>query len=165
MSQKCVIAGAQVLDGTGAAATPADVYIAEGTIQEVRPASDNHGAWDVVDARGLTLAPGFIDVHSHADNAPFLPEHDTSRILQGVTTEVVGNCGFSLAPRTPEPRQPAGCLFSAAVPAGRVARLLSLAEAVRKMTSPPAETFRIPARGLLTPGKVAAVVAFQADHP
>src|SRR2546423_9854102 len=102
MPAKLVIGGAQVLDGAGAAATPADVYIAEGTIQEVRPASDNHGAWDVLDASGLTLAPGFIDVHSHADNAPFLPEHDTSKIRQGVTTEVVGNCGFSLAPRAPE---------------------------------------------------------------
>ena len=106
MPERFVIAGAQVLDGTGAAATPADVYIAEGTIQEVRPASDNHGAWDVLDASGLTLAPGFIDVHSHADNAPFLPEHDTSKILQGVTTEVVGNCGFSLAPRACWPRSP-----------------------------------------------------------
>jgi dihydroorotase/N-acyl-D-amino-acid deacylase len=102
MPKDFVIAGAQVLDGTGAAATPADVYIAEGTIHEVRPASDNHGAWEVLDASGLTLAPGFIDAHSHADNAPFLPEHDTSKILQGVTTEVVGNCGFSLAPRAPE---------------------------------------------------------------
>ncbi|WP_205863216.1 amidohydrolase family protein [Planosporangium thailandense] len=50
-------------------------------------------------AQGLVLAPGFVDVHSHADNAPLLEPPDTSKILQGVTTEVVGNCGFALAPR------------------------------------------------------------------
>ncbi|WP_312864518.1 amidohydrolase family protein [Saccharopolyspora phatthalungensis] len=50
------------------------------------------------DLTGLVLAPGFIDVHSHADNAPLLTTDDTTKILQGVTTEVVGNCGFSLAP-------------------------------------------------------------------
>jgi hypothetical protein len=57
------------------------------------------GEHQSIEARGLILAPGFIDVHSHADNAPFLDEDDTSKILQGVTTEVVGNCGFTLAPR------------------------------------------------------------------
>jgi N-acyl-D-aspartate/D-glutamate deacylase len=54
----------------------------------------------VRDLGGAVLAPGFIDVHSHADNAPLLADDDQSKITQGVTTEVVGNCGFSLAPVT-----------------------------------------------------------------
>lgn len=62
------------------------------------------GAGEAVDATGLVVAPGFIDVHSHADNAPLLEADDTTKILQGVTTEVVGNCGFSLAPVVPEHR-------------------------------------------------------------
>lgn len=88
-----------MLDGTGAPATHSDVCISEGVIQEVSPASDYHGDREVLDASELTLAPGFIDAHSHADNAPFLADDDTTKILQGVTTEVVGNCGMSLAPR------------------------------------------------------------------
>ena len=56
---------------------------------------------EVVDASGLAICPGFIDAHSHADNVPFLTGGDTSKIEQGVTTEVVGNCGFSLAPVNP----------------------------------------------------------------
>jgi N-acyl-D-amino-acid deacylase len=101
---KRVVSGASVLDGTGDPARPDDIFIVDGKIDDVRPHSDNHPGWDVVDATGFTVAPGFIDAHSHADNAPFLSEHDTSKLFQGVTTEVVGNCGFSLAPVNPEYR-------------------------------------------------------------
>jgi N-acyl-D-amino-acid deacylase len=99
-----VIAGGCVVDGTGAAPGVCDVYVADGLITELRPSGDVHRGWEVVDAAGLTVAPGFIDVHSHADNAPFLESDDTSKILQGVTTEVVGNCGFSIAPVAPDRR-------------------------------------------------------------
>lgn len=103
MSESILITGSAVLDGTGAPATAADVLVQDGRIRAVeqpgRIPPDNHR---VLEAAGLTLTPGFIDVHSHADNAPFLNEDDTSKIMQGVTTEVVGNCGFSLAPRREE---------------------------------------------------------------
>jgi N-acyl-D-amino-acid deacylase len=101
---KCVIAGGDVIDGTGSAARRCDVFVADGEIADVRPTSDHHPGWEVTDAAGLTIAPGFVDVHSHADVAPFIGEHDTSKILQGITTEVVGNCGISVAPVTPERR-------------------------------------------------------------
>ena len=52
----------------------------------------------VIDVDGLCVAPGFIDAHSHSDGIPFMPEPQPFKLLQGVTTEVVGNCGFSLAP-------------------------------------------------------------------
>ncbi|MGH7715150.1 MAG: N-acyl-D-amino-acid deacylase family protein [Vulcanimicrobiaceae bacterium] len=81
-----------------------DVFIVDGSIDGVRPHSDSHAGWDVIDATGLTVTPGFVDAHSHADNVPFLAEHDTSKIFQGVTTEIVGNCGFSLAPVNPRYR-------------------------------------------------------------
>jgi N-acyl-D-aspartate/D-glutamate deacylase len=73
-----------------------DLLVSDGRISALDPAGDVDAS--VVDADGLIVAPGFIDVHSHADNAPLLATGDTSKILQGVTTEVVGNCGFSLAP-------------------------------------------------------------------
>ena len=95
-----LLTGAQVADGTGAALQSADVLVLDGRIATVGATGSlsPHGR-QVRDLSGLVLAPGFIDVHSHADNAPLLDYDDTTKILQGVTTEIVGNCGFSLAPR------------------------------------------------------------------
>ncbi len=95
-----VLAGGRVCDGTGSAPVDADVYLCDGRIDDVRPATDDHRGWQVVDVRGCVVAPGFIDVHSHGDNAPFGPD-DRWKIEQGITTEVVGNCGISLAPHDP----------------------------------------------------------------
>jgi N-acyl-D-aspartate/D-glutamate deacylase len=80
------------------------VFVDGERIEDLRPHADSHAGWDAVDATGLVIAPGFIDVHSHGDNAPLLPYDDTMKILQGVTTEVVGNCGISLAPTSPQHR-------------------------------------------------------------
>jgi len=91
------ISGAQVVDGTGVPPREAEVAISGGRVMGV--AADVGAARQVVEADGLYLAPGFIDVHSHADgegvgsilHAPTAP----SAILQGVTTVVAGMCGFS----------------------------------------------------------------------
>ena len=96
---RLIVRGGAVADGTGAPIEPTDVLIGGDLILEVGPP----GAFDgldapVIEVAGQIVSPGFIDVHSHADNAPFLEDDDTTKILQGVTTEVVGNCGFSLAP-------------------------------------------------------------------
>ncbi len=99
-AQRSVFAGALVYDGEGSAPAVADVYVAGGLIQRVAPAGDAHGRATVIDASGYALCPGFIDVHSHGDNAPFVGD-DTSKISQGITTEVVGNCGISIAPYDP----------------------------------------------------------------
>jgi N-acyl-D-aspartate/D-glutamate deacylase len=101
-ASKTVIRGAELADGGGGPLTRKDLLLSGGQVADVGP-EGSYGQADaeVVDAGGLVIAPGFIDVHSHADNAPLLAEGDTSKILQGVTTEVVGNCGFSLAPVGP----------------------------------------------------------------
>lgn len=94
-----LLQGGLVVDGSGAEPTSADVLIGDGRIKAVEPAGQiSSDGYEVRDVSGLVVSPGFIDVHSHADNAPMLEEDDTSKILQGVTSEVVGNCGFSLAP-------------------------------------------------------------------
>ena len=98
-----LIRGARVIDGTGAPEYPADLWIRDGRIAAIAAAGElavPAGAREV-DATGLVVAPGFIDVHSHADNAPVLADDDLTKLAQGVTTEVTGNCGYSLAPVAP----------------------------------------------------------------
>lgn len=103
MTDTLLLTGAELADGTGRALRSADVLLEGTRIRAVEPpAAVPRGYHPTRDLTGLVLAPGFVDVHSHADNAPLLAEHDTTKILQGVTTEIVGNCGFSLAPVTTE---------------------------------------------------------------
>ena len=92
-----LIRGAQVLDGTGADAFPADVGIKDGAIAAVGRLTDA-GAAHVLDAQGRTLTPGFLDIHRHTDAALFRPEYGKAELAQGLTTLVGGNCGMSLAP-------------------------------------------------------------------
>ncbi|WP_147917643.1 N-acyl-D-amino-acid deacylase family protein [Ruania zhangjianzhongii] len=91
-----VIRGAQVLDGTGAPAVAADVAVSGGQIVAVG-AVPRAGRTEI-DARGLTLSPGFIDLHAHADLALLTAPERRSAITQGVTTEVIGQDGLSYAP-------------------------------------------------------------------
>jgi dihydroorotase/N-acyl-D-amino-acid deacylase len=95
-----LLTGAHLADGTGRSLRAADVLLDANRIHAVEPPGTLPLHHPTRDLTGLVLAPGFIDVHSHADNAPLLPYDDTTKILQGVTTEVVGNCGFSLAPHS-----------------------------------------------------------------
>jgi N-acyl-D-aspartate/D-glutamate deacylase len=98
------IRGATLIDGTGAPRRQADVTVHNGRIQTV---GDSASGSRVIDADGLVLAPGFIDLHSHADlTLPAFPSAINS-LSQGVTTEVVGNCGFSAAPVGPTPERAA----------------------------------------------------------
>lgn len=92
-----LIKGGTVIDGSGAARRVADVGITGDHVVAVEPLQDPEAA-QVIDAQGKIVAPGFIDMHSHSDFAlPFLPTAD-SKVYQGITLEVVGNCGSSMAP-------------------------------------------------------------------
>lgn len=96
-----LIKNAIVVDGTGNPARAADVLIEDGAILavELPGALDAHAAaTERVDAAGMHLMPGFIDVHSHSDYHLCIDHAADSKIRQGVTTEVCGNCGYSPAP-------------------------------------------------------------------
>jgi N-acyl-D-amino-acid deacylase len=92
-----VLRGASVLDGSGTAAFAADIGIAGERIAAVeRPGSLN--GITRVDLTGLTLAPGFIDVHTHDVRQALAAPEMGAKLSQGVTTVITGNCGISLAP-------------------------------------------------------------------
>ncbi len=92
-----LIRNAAVYDGDSYKPETMDVAILGDKIAAVGKFKDTT-AREVVDAQGLALAPGFIDAHTHSDFNPFVYEDLPNKILQGVTTEITGNCGMSAAP-------------------------------------------------------------------
>jgi len=96
-----LIRGGHVIDGSGAPGRDADVVVRAGRIAAVEPRASGP-AHRVIDARGQVVAPGFIDIHTHSDFTLPLNPRAESKIRQGVTTEVVGNCGFSPVPVSDE---------------------------------------------------------------
>lgn len=92
-----LVRGGKVLDGTGAPWYRADVAVAGGKIRAVARHLDTEAKL-VIDAGGRAVAPGLIDAHSHSDSALLINPKAESKIRQGVTTEVIGQCGSSAAP-------------------------------------------------------------------
>ena len=95
-----VIRNGLVVDGTGSPGQTADVAIRDGRIVAIGEVSDkgNHE----IDAEGLVVAPGFVDVHTHFDAQVFWDTTLSPSPLHGVTTVISGNCGFTIAPLEPE---------------------------------------------------------------
>ena len=95
-----LIRGGLLFDGTGSAGVPADLAISAGRIAAIAPQLDEP-ATKTIDAEGLAVAPGFIDIKTHSDfTLPINPKAE-SKVRQGVTTEIIGHCGFSVAPALP----------------------------------------------------------------
>lgn len=94
-----LIRGATIVDGTGGPAVRGSVAVVDGRIAAAGALDD--AAWradDAVDATGLALCPGFIDVHTHDDTSVVATPELWPKLSQGVTTVIVGNCGISAAP-------------------------------------------------------------------
>ncbi len=98
-----ILSGGTIIDGTGAAARLGDVVLCGDMIVSAGPKPANApSGYEVIDCSGCVIAPGFIDAHSHSDLKVI--ENRTEKLLQGVTTEVVGNCGFSPYPTPSDPK-------------------------------------------------------------
>ena len=96
-----VIRDADVVDGSGAAPVRADIGISDGVITAVGALGPGVVAGEVIDARGRMVCPGFVDIHTHSDLTLIEDGRGESKLRQGVTTEVVGNCSFSAFPINP----------------------------------------------------------------
>src|SRR5262249_39961997 len=90
-----------VVDGTGAPARTADVAIDEGRVVEIGRV-DTTEAEETIDADGLLVTPGFVDIHTHYDAQLHCDPTASPASWHGVTSLLIGNCGFTLAPSKPQ---------------------------------------------------------------
>src|SRR5437667_5818144 len=97
-----LIRGGTLVDGTGAPARPGDVAIRDGRIAALGAVPG--AARRVLDAEGAVVAPGFVDIHTHYDAQVFWDRMLTISPWHGVTSVVMGNCGFGVAPTRPAHR-------------------------------------------------------------
>ena len=96
-----LIRNARIIDGTGAPWYYGDLAVKDGVIAAMGKLG-SCDARETVDAAGLALSPGFIDIHCHSDETLLNDARGEGRLLQGVTLEIGGNCGMSMAPAQPE---------------------------------------------------------------
>jgi N-acyl-D-amino-acid deacylase len=104
MAYDLILRNGMIVDGSGFSRYRADIGVKDGTIVEIgriRAAAET-----TIDADGLFVAPGIIDLHTHYDAQPFWDPLGTSSIWHGVTTVLIGNCGLTLAPLQPKHREP-----------------------------------------------------------
>ena len=93
-----IIKNGLIVDGTGKTPYQGSLGIKDGKIVKIER-DINEEALEIIEASGLVVCPGFIDVHSHNDLVPFMDEHiQNLKLMQGVTTELVGQCGLGVVP-------------------------------------------------------------------
>lgn len=117
MNFDTVIQNGNIIDGAGNSYYRGDIGISDGRIAGIG-LFKNAQATEIIDATGLVVCPGFIDVHSHSDAAIYFDNTLSSTIHQGITTSLVGNCGDNLAPLPPETRQDYLKLYGVFAPPG-----------------------------------------------
>jgi N-acyl-D-aspartate/D-glutamate deacylase len=153
MSYDILIRGGRVYDGSGKAPVDADIAIADGHIVDIgRIAGESKS---VIDAKGLAVTPGFIDIHSHSDYTLLIDPRAMSAVAQGVTLEVIGNCGFGCAPIA-DPRLAANAIygFDDSIPltwqnmGGYLEKLEAARPAINVMTLMPNGQLRLATLGL-----------------
>lgn len=98
MRYDLILSGGLVIDGTGRKPYVANVCVQDGKIACIT--TDTADAKEILDVSGLAVTPGFIDTHSHSDANLLLDAPTESKLAQGVTTEIIGNCGMSVLPAT-----------------------------------------------------------------
>ena len=96
-----IIRNGTVIDGTGSPGFKADVAIKGDSVAVVGEVGEHSGTAREIDATGKVVTPGFIDLHTHSDASFLIDPHADSKLTQGLTLELFGNCGMSFcAPLT-----------------------------------------------------------------
>jgi N-acyl-D-amino-acid deacylase len=90
-----IIKNGTVIDGTGSTGFKADVVIKGDSVVVVGEVAENYEAAREIDATGKVVTPGFIDLHTHSDSSFLIDSYADSKLTQGVTLELFGNCGMS----------------------------------------------------------------------
>jgi N-acyl-D-amino-acid deacylase len=103
MAYDIKIVGGEIVDGSGKPRFKGDLGITDGRVVALGAAPD--AARETIDARGMVVAPGFVDIHTHYDAQVLWDPMLTISPWHGVTSVVVGNCGFGVAPTRPEHRE------------------------------------------------------------
>src|SRR5258708_25547178 len=98
MAFDLVVKNGMIVDGSGLPRYRGDIGVKDGKIAEIGRINCA-AAKETLDAEGRVVAPGFVDGHTHMDPQIFWDPIGTSSCFQGVTSVVIGNCGFTLAPR------------------------------------------------------------------
>ncbi|HEY6737675.1 MAG TPA: D-aminoacylase [Actinopolymorphaceae bacterium] len=98
MTEAILLEGGAVVDGSGAGPRSADVLVVDGKIEAVGRSLAGYRTAERIDVRDAYVLPGFVDVHAHDDLAVFTSERLEPKLRQGVTLDVVGNCGHGGAP-------------------------------------------------------------------
>ena len=98
-NKNILIKNGTIIDGTGKPAYNSDIIISQGKIIDIGKFNELQDV-DIIQADGLMVTPGFIDIHSHSDFTLLVDPRAVSSITQGVTTEVIGNCGYGCNPIT-----------------------------------------------------------------
>jgi len=97
ITYELVLADGRIVDGCGNPWYDGDLAIEQGHIADIAPAGSLHGK-QTIDVNGRFIAPGFIDIHTHSDLSILVNRRAESAVRQGVTTQLIGNCGMSPAP-------------------------------------------------------------------
>ena len=100
MEHDVIIKNGNIIDGTGSAAYSGDISIKDGVITEI--GEINGDAAEIIDAEGMTVSPGFVDIHTHLDAQIGWDPEMTPICWHGVTTALIGNCGLTFAPCKPD---------------------------------------------------------------
>lgn len=106
-----LIKNGEIVDGSGKKSYRADVLLDNGIIKSIGQLADI-AVDEIIDAKGLIVAPGFIDTHTHTDNILSYDRQHVNGLLQGITTEIVGQCGLGLVPLQEEMVHNYGKLYS-----------------------------------------------------
>jgi N-acyl-D-amino-acid deacylase len=153
-----IIRGGTVIDGTKAPRYAADVAIDAGRIAAIGDLAGVQGR-ETISATGMVVAPGFIDSHTHDDQAVLSKADMSFKVSQGVTTVIAGNCGISAAPLREDMELPMPLSLIESPPSGRFTTFAAWLEALRKTPS------SVNVAGMVGHTTLRAVTMAQLDRP